>query len=294
MMASIPWPVFVLLFTAGLAGSLHCIGMCGPIVVGFAQSFDRVSLTVNGGEVENRSGSLALDFLGYHIGRIWTYAMLGLVAGMLGHAVRATGAWYGIQRSVSLALAGAIVVAGVVMLLALPLWKGDVSRAGCGWRRLSDAKWFRAIVGGRGWSARLILGAIMGFLPCGLVYANLVVAAALPRPWQAAAAMAAFGLGTVPSLTGVIVATRVMPRRFTGWLAPYAQRLAAVVLILTGAWMFYRTWVGGPETGCPMCESAATHAHDGRANGKRVGHGAHEAHEADEAALLRLAGESIL
>ncbi len=256
-METIPWSIFLLLLTAGLAGSLHCIGMCGPIVVGFSRAFGSAELTVGGAAIASRRRSVALDFAGYHLGRLWTYAMLGLAAGLVGHGVRATGAWYGFQRGVSLALSAAIIAGGIVMLGVLPWGKLDLSLGGCGWKRFAQARWFRALASGRGLSARILLGAVMGLLPCGLVYASLIVAAAMTRPWMAAAGMAAFGLGTIPSLTAVIVAARLVPARWAGALAPHAQKLAAAVLIVTGSWMLYRAWVGGPEAVCPMCEARA-------------------------------------
>jgi len=80
------------LFLAGLAGSLHCMGMCGPIVVGFSNAFERVRLTATGRTIDSppiRRFWPTLDMTFYHVGRIWTYSMLGLAAGWLGQWVSA-------------------------------------------------------------------------------------------------------------------------------------------------------------------------------------------------------------
>ena len=55
------------LLFAGLAGSLHCVGMCGPILLSFSRVFDGTALAADG---KARSGSLMLDFGAYHAGRI--------------------------------------------------------------------------------------------------------------------------------------------------------------------------------------------------------------------------------
>jgi len=255
-MNEVPWPIFAILFAAGLAGSLHCIGMCGPIVVGFAQTFRDAELTVHGVPARRLTRTLMLDFIGYHVGRVWTYAVLGFVAGLVGHGIRAGGGFYGWQRGVSLVLAGAVVFSAAAMLGWLPRLKLNMRSGGCAGKRLAGARWFQSLVHGRGLTSRLLLGALMGFLPCGLVYANLLVASSLPQSWQAGLAMGCFGMGTVPSLTGVIAATRLAPRGWTTRLAPHAQTIAAVMLILTGSWMLVRAWNASPETGCPMCETA--------------------------------------
>ena len=83
------------LLLAGLAGSLHCVGMCGPILLAFSQVFRPPG--------EEGGGRLALqrDFLFYHAGRIWTYGMLGFLAGLLGKSLRqgaALAGWRCVQR----------------------------------------------------------------------------------------------------------------------------------------------------------------------------------------------------
>ncbi len=240
---------YVSLLVAGLAGSLHCIGMCGPILLGFSQVFERSRVTVEG-RATGRAWAGAADFACYHIGRIWTYAMLGLLAGFAGQGLRASGAWLGWQRPVSLGVAVAVVLCGVVLLGLIPGLRTDAWLTSCATRRFRGRAWFDALLHGRGAAPRLLLGAVMGLLPCGLVYAMLVVVAALPHPLLSAAGMVAFGLGTLPALTGVLVATRLLP----AWVRAHGTKLAAVTLIITGGWMAARTLSASPQTGyCPFC-----------------------------------------
>lgn len=236
------------MFVAGLAGSLHCVGMCGPILVGFSQVFGAAELTVEGRPRSTRP-SLALDFAAYHVGRIWTYAMLGLLAGTLGAEARDAASYLGWQRTVGIAVGVVIVLTGVVMLappglLSSRLWSKCASQSFAGRR------WFDALVQSRGVTARLLLGVIMGLLPCGLVYAMLVLAAAMHDPLLGALGMIAFGIATVPSLTAVLLTVRFLPAR----LRVHGTRLAAVLIIATGAWMTTRAVMSDTATGsCPHC-----------------------------------------
>ena len=255
-------PVYASLLVAGLAGSLHCVGMCGPIVLGFSQVFGRTRLTVNGQGVGltagRRAAALSLDFLAYHAGRLWTYALLGLVAGFAGEALRRSGAWLGWQKPLSVAVSVAVVVAGVVMLGLIPGLRAERLVGTCSMKQFRGRAWFDALLHGRGALPKLLLGAVMGLLPCGLVYAMLVVVAALPHPGLSALGMVVFGLGTLPALTAVVAVSSLLP----AWVRSHGTRIAAVTLIATGLWMTSRSVLASPPTesaptgSCPAC---ATH-----------------------------------
>lgn len=240
--------VYGSLLVAGLAGSLHCIGMCGPILVAFSQAF---------GDVEDRRGRrfpLFHDFVLYHAGRVWTYGLLGLLAGLAGHGLRGGTALVGWQRGTSLAFAVAIVLSGLALAGILPVPKLDALLAGCGLARWRGRSWFAGLVRTPGATARLLLGALMGLLPCGLVYAALVLAATLPTPAHAAAGMVVFGLGTVPSLSAVLVVGRSAP----AWLRLHGARIVGLALIAMGSLMLARALLVTPETGCPAHARAPT------------------------------------
>jgi sulfite exporter TauE/SafE len=207
------------LLRAGLAGGpLHCWPMCGPFVLG--QAADRMA-SIPAARLcalsRLRSGLL----LPYHAGRLLTYAGLGAVAGALG-------ALPGLGR-----LAAAMLLAGALLLLlhaarsllpGLPLLSaapGALPRPVAAWLR---RKRLRAPDG-------FLLGLALGFLPCGLLYAALAVAAGSGGAMRGGLAMLAFGLGTVPTLAMVGIAGHFAPRLLRGRLAA----LAPVLLLANAA-----------------------------------------------------------
>ena len=173
-----------LAFLAGLAGSFHCIGMCGGIVAA-------LSMTTSPGSARSRTLSLAL----YNIGRITTYTFLGVVAGFIGASLdlptmRAVGVWLGLAAN--------------IMVIAI----GLASAVGFSWGlnslESSSGRFFaeplRKAISGDSTLAFLPIGLMLGFLPCGLIYGPLAVAAANGSPLRGGLMMLALGLGTVPVL----------------------------------------------------------------------------------------------
>jgi sulfite exporter TauE/SafE len=226
------WMIYGSMVMAGLAGSLHCIGMCGPILFAFSQIFE---------DAADRRGeprpSLQVDFTWYHAGRIWTYGVLGFLAGWAGHGLRATSAYLGWQRPLSVLVGLIVILSGVALLGVIPGLRFLGSSNGCGVERLRGPSWFLALLRAPGWLPRLLLGATMGLLPCGLVYAMLAVASTLPSPLHAALGMVVFGVGTLPSLSAVLLAGRILPAR----LRLHGTRMAAIAVIIAGCWMTART-----------------------------------------------------
>jgi len=172
-------------FVAGLAGSFHCLGMCGGIVTALAMRSEGGSLI---GSVQRQ--------LFYHLGRVSTYALLGGAAGWLGSVADAS-----MFTSVShwLFIAANVCVIAAGLGTALNLNAINLSTLeGRGGRLL--ARPLRAIMASRSPWAALPLGIVLGFLPCGLVYAPLPAAAASGSPLMGSAIMAALGIGTAPLL----------------------------------------------------------------------------------------------
>ncbi len=209
------------LFLAGLAGSLHCVGMCGPILLGFSQSL--------------KSGS-RLDFLLYHAGRLWTYGLLGFLAGWAGWELRAgTGTLVG-QRGFAIFASVLVILAGILSSGLVPGLRLRLDLGGCGFQTARKRRWLTGLVREPRLTARLLLGAVMGFLPCGLVYAVLVMAATLPTPLHSAVAMLCFGLGTLPALSALVLGAHLIPAR----LRAHSTRLVAALLVGTGLFMLVR------------------------------------------------------
>ena len=197
----------------GLLGGGHCAGMCGGIV-------GAVSLSLPGSRP--RMGFL----LAYNFGRIGSYGAAGLLAGAVGasgffleHVLPVERALY-VLASVMLVLLG-LYLAGI--------WRGVVVLENLGgrlWRHLQP--WSKRFLPVRSWSQALALGAIWGWLPCGLVYSVLVAALASGSPWRGAALMLAFGLGTLPALLAMgMAAVRLRSILQQVWV----RRLSGIAVI---------------------------------------------------------------
>ncbi len=171
-------PLFVP-FLGGLAGSLHCVGMCG----GFP-----VALRAGGPGMRRQ--------LLYNAGRLNTLAFLGAVAGGAGAAVVAAGPLHVMERALAIVGGAIIVAAGLEMLGLLP------------WRPAFMAPIVNATLGrllsgtmrSPSWVAPLALGVFNAFLPCQLIYAFVAQAVATGSAFGGLSVMLAFGLGTVPAM----------------------------------------------------------------------------------------------
>jgi uncharacterized protein len=205
-----------LAFLAGLAGSFHCIGMCGGIVAALA-------MTRGSQPFRLRLGSQ----LCYNLGRITTYTLLGAMAGLVGSsldfgALKSVTSWFFIGANLFVIVIG---LSSALGLSALNL----ASLEGRG-ARFFAAPLQRAISSKATLSA-FPLGMMLGFLPCGLVYAPLMAAAASGGPGLGAATMAALGMGTIPVLLLFGTASSVI----SGALRAVMLRLAGLAVALMGA-----------------------------------------------------------
>lgn len=187
------------LFLAGVAGSMHCLGMCG----GFACAM--------GADPRGRSATLRRHLL-YNLGRVTTYCFAGAVVGhlgllLVGHAGEGT--------TVSLAQRALALLSGLLLvhvgLQFLGLQQGKSMHAfgpAAAW--LTHA--LRTLVQARGSGAPLALGVLNGLLPCPLVYAFAAQAAGSGGALPGLLTMAAFGLGTFPMmLLAGALGTRLRP-----------------------------------------------------------------------------------
>jgi uncharacterized protein len=174
-----------LAFSAGLAGSGHCLGMCGGIVTA-------LSLSHRDSDAEGR---LVFNLL-YHAGRICTYSTLGLLAGLTAQAgvvdqLRPHVRWLFLAANLFVAAIGIFTVVGVRRF-------GISALDGSGWGFLKkNLSWLRA---SRSVLVALPTGLLMGFLPCGLVYGVLISAATSGSALKGGGMMLAFGCGTLPAL----------------------------------------------------------------------------------------------
>lgn len=205
---------FIAGFLIGTAGSLHCLGMCGPLVL---------SIPMN----SNSIGRFLYERLLYHFGRVSVYALLGTIGGSIG-AVLALGRW---QQGFSifwgiLMLVAAFYVSGKLKLTFISRIKFPFTSKVF---MQSDAK--------NGSLRFLLMGMGNGLLPCGLVYIALAGSITGSGPSWGAAYMSAFGLGSVPVLMlvswiGLKASNRIRP--LMKRIVPYALFATGILLTLRG------------------------------------------------------------
>ncbi len=228
-----------LLLMTGVLGSSHCLGMCGPF-----------ALTIGSGAPSWRANLLRQ--LVYSVGRIFTYAFLGAVAGYA--ASRLPTGSLGIVNIASLLA----IVAGLLML-----YEGMRAAGLFGRRRLGPAQgpclggtFLATFLSTPNLGGYLLAGVFTGFLPCGLLYAVLALAASTRDVWWGALAMAVFGLGTVPIMVltgGAASLISLAFRRRVFQVAAWCLMLTGTVSVARG--LGYVEIPGLVEpTGCPMCD----------------------------------------
>ncbi|MFY0604728.1 MAG: sulfite exporter TauE/SafE family protein [Flavobacteriaceae bacterium] len=170
-------------FILGLFGSLHCVGMCGPIAF---------MLPVN----RTNKGTQLLQVVNYHLGRLVAYSMLGMLFGLLGKSFY----FFGVQQQLS-------IIVGVLMILSIII--PNI------FRKISIAKpifsFTQKIQNRLGHELKkkrnntfLTIGFLNGLLPCGLVYMAIFGALTSNSVTQGMLYMMLFGLGTIPLMTSVV------------------------------------------------------------------------------------------
>jgi len=176
--------MFLTAFLLGLLGSLHCIGMCGPIA--FMLPVDR-----------SNSFKKALQIGSYHFGRLFSYSLIGLVFGILGKGFYL----FGLQQQLSIAI-------GILMIVIVILPSTFTARFSFTkpiYKAVSKVKTaMGAAFKKKTADTFLTIGFLNGFLPCGLVYIAVFGAIASAGLLQGSFYMFLFGLGTVPLMTSAI------------------------------------------------------------------------------------------
>ncbi|GAB3020734.1 sulfite exporter TauE/SafE family protein [Spirosoma pulveris] len=218
----------------GLAGSLHCIGMCGPL-----------AMAVPVGRLPVGQRALARGL--YHLGRLSAYSLLGVVVGSVGQGLLVMG----LQRPVSI-LAGILLLVWVVSSRTFPNWVQAsplTRRLTAPLAQLLRQPTLHHITG---------LGFLNGLLPCGSVYVALTGALAAPSLLNGGLYMLVFGLGTVPAMLSLTMAlTNLTPRlrqRF-GKAMPLATVLLAVLLIVRGIGLPTHSAKNRPDS-IPVCHGS--------------------------------------
>jgi sulfite exporter TauE/SafE len=186
----------------GLFSSLHCLGMCGSIIGSLTLSLRR--------EIREQKSTLSAFVLCYNLGRITSYSLGGMLAGTAEHVLSlpfGEGHGHRILQVVS-----ALIMTGAGLHLAgwFPRF-AYIEKAGIViWRRLEPHG--RRLIPVETLPKAYVFGMVWGWLPCGLVYTALALAATTGDALRGTLTMLAFGLGTVPAAVGVGVMTSWMIR----------------------------------------------------------------------------------
>ncbi len=188
---------YLMAFVMGLFSSMHCIGMCGSIIGTLTLSLDS--------KVRNNKARLAAFVLNYNLGRIASYTIAGGLAGLvsavltfpvdvkMGHRL--------LQLSSALVMASAgLYIAGWFPHFAYVEKMGTLL-----WKKIEP--FGRKLIPVRTRFNALLFGMVWGWLPCGLVYTALLLAATEGDVFKSAMTMLAFGLGTLPAVMGVGIMT---------------------------------------------------------------------------------------
>lgn len=210
-------PEIITALLVGFFGSLHCIGMCGPIAVALPFP-DSSHLSFFTGR-----------FL-YNIGRVVSYSLLGFIFGLVGGRIALAGA----QQVVSIAL-------GVIIIIAVLIpqkYKNFFIRHSFVQKLVVPIKSNIGVLFKKGnFSSMFLIGILNGFLPCGFVYIGLAGAIASGDAITGTAVMMMFGFGTVPAMfvasvfgKYINIGIRTKLRAST----PYLAILLAIIFILRG------------------------------------------------------------
>ncbi len=197
----------------GLLGGVHCLGMCGSIVGVFTS------------QVPKDSARWPFH-LGYSSGRVLSYAAAGALVGAIGQA--------GLLMRDAVPVQHLLFALSSLMLVALGLYLAGVWGVVRRLERMGGGLWKRL----QPYTTRLLpvntvpralgLGALWGWLPCGLVYSVLITSLASGSAAQGALIMLAFGLGTLPNL----LAIGLFWGSVKGWVQSPRVRLAAGLLVM--------------------------------------------------------------
>lgn len=204
----------VFAFFMGLLGSLHCIAMCGPLLL--AMPADRPA-----------KWRAFVNTLGYQVGRTLMYGFLGLIVGVIGHSVGAVGWQQGMSMTIGLLLIG----------------MGFLSIAGKRFQKITRMQQalVHPVISWIGYwlhrpGGHVMVGMLNGLLPCGMVYMALAAALSAETVQGGGLFMVLFGLGTWPAMLSVAVVGNIMKRRIRINIASWLP----IICLLMGGWFMLR------------------------------------------------------
>ena len=204
-------------FTIGLLGSLHCVGMCGPIALALPYK-------------KESKGRIVASGLLYNLGRVTTYSFLGFFIGIIGKGVFLAG----YQQTLSILLG---IMMLVIAIFSIPVESKITTLSFIQKPYAKLKKLLGRFLTQNSWKSLYITGILNGFLPCGLVYMAIIGAVSMTSIGEGVAYMALFGLGTIPLMLLVSVAggmASIRFRKIIRKLYPIFMLLFAALLIARG------------------------------------------------------------
>jgi len=195
----------------GLAGSLHCAGMCSPLAMAMT-----------------RNRPFLLSSILYNSGRIFLYGLLGAIAGAFGSIIH-LGSY---QQIISILLGGIFLLAGFsVQRVSIPFFNKAIAAF-----TTYLKKGFGVISNQKSGYATFLLGMLNGMLPCGLTYLALSACLILPSAKDGLLFMLLFGIGTWPVMIGSMKLLSSLKNSFS------LAKLSKFALIFIGCTLLLRVW----------------------------------------------------
>jgi uncharacterized protein len=208
---------FLAAFSLGFLGSFHCIGMCGPI-----------ALALPIGQVSFSKKIILILF--YNFGRIVTYSLFGLAAGLIGTAFVLSGYQQILSISVGLLLVFSVIISGRIQ--RIKNFNNSVFSVFNTVKKMLSQLFLK-----KGKGPLFLIGTLNGLLPCGLVYMGVAGALASGEILKGGLFMAVFGLGTLPVMLLLPFAGSVITVGFRNNIrkaVPVLITITGLLLILRG------------------------------------------------------------
>ena len=203
-------------FVLGILGSFHCIGMCGPIA--FMLPVDRTNAF-------KKASQIAV----YHIGRLLSYSLIGLVFGLIGKSLYL----FGFQQQLS-------IIIGILMIIFVVIPQHKLNKYSISKPIYKLISKIKATLGSalkrKSADTFLTIGFLNGFLPCGLVYMAIFGAISRGNAFQGSMYMALFGFGTIPLMTTAIYASHFLK----GAVKQKIQKAIPVFVVIIGVLFIFR------------------------------------------------------
>lgn len=221
---------FITVFFMGLAGSVHCVGMCGGIA------------TLLGSQIktgDKQTVKLFSFHLLYNVGRLFSYIIAGALIAILGGWISIAGESFNLP-DISRFLIGLLTLMFAAYLLGWTVFLLPMEKLGrLLWVFIEPiAQKFLPV---RTPAQAFILGMLWGWLPCGMVYVALSWSATAAEPLEGGLLMAAFGLGTMPAMMGLGVAGTYFNKMLRN---TFIKKSAGILVLAYGLYLIFVTVMG--------------------------------------------------